>query len=163
MKLKRKVKSKILRWIGRWWTVWFTRTTIVLVVIDSDEKMKGNMPQVTLTKPIKPGFRRLITVIPDAPVDALPDGSFAELTIQAGDSTLKNNPASTATAIKVWVNGDGGLGRKEGRVRVDGHVGDGDVEITVDLVWEVAIPDATTLTVQEPDPTVADEAIPAEG
>ena len=135
-------------------------TRLLIVVIDADEPMKGHMPLVTLKKPIKPGKRRLITLKPDEPVDIRPDGTFVGVGIVSGDSSIKINPESTATEVKVWVNGDGSLGRKEGRLKFDGHVGEGEVEIVVDLEWEVGFPDASTVAVIEPEGE--DEDIPIE-
>lgn len=115
---------------------------------------KGN--KVKLSKPIKPGFRRPLTITPDEAVDQAADGTFASTEILDGDSQLVYNPESTEKSIKVWAYGDGALGDKAGRVTVDGHIGDGDVPVTIDIEWTVANPDATALTLTEG----ADEPIP---
>ena len=130
-----------------------------LVTIEPDEKMKG--PQhmkVTLTKPLKPGFRRPITLVPDEDVDQRADGSFAEVTTLSGDSTGTVDPSSTAKQIKAFVNGDGALGTKVVQFKADGHIGDGDVEVTLDVEYVVAHPDATELKLTE---GTTDEPIPA--
>lgn len=129
-----------------------------LVTIGPDEKMKGQQHmKVTLTKPLKPGFRRPLTITPDEDVDQRADGSFAEVTTLEGDSTGTIDPSSTAKQIKAFVNGDGALGTKVVQIKTDGHIGEGDVEVTVDIEYTVAHPDATELKVVEAG---ADEPIP---
>ena len=110
-----------------------------------------------LTIPIRPGFRRPFTITPNEPVDKGSDGSFASVEILSGDSTVTIDTASTATSIKGWLNGDGATGDKAVRLSVDGHVGDGVQQITLDVEYTVNTPDATTLDfVSGPD-----EPIPA--
>jgi len=115
---------------------------------------KGNI--VKLSKPIKPGFRRPLTLTPDEAVDQRADGTFALVEVTTGDSQLVYNPESTEKSIKVWAYGDGAIGDKAGRITVDGHIGDGDVPVAIDIEWTVANPDATALTLVEG----TDEPIP---
>lgn len=110
-----------------------------------------------LTKPIKPGFRRPFTITPDEAVDVRSDGSFFAVETVAGDSTVTIDPTSTATALKGWFNGDGATGDKSFRISADGHIGDGDIAVTLDVDYTVATPDATLLTLAEG----VDEPIPA--
>src|SRR5678810_1353889 len=51
---------------------------------------------VKLTKPIKPGFRRPFEITPDEAVDVNDSGTFVQVEIVAGDSTVTIDPASTA-------------------------------------------------------------------
>ncbi len=111
----------------------------------------------TLTTPIKPGYRRSLTITPDQPVDVLAAGGYATAEILQGDSRFTIDPASTAMAIKAWAYGDGAMGDKVARVHCDAHVGEGIAELNVDILWKVEQPDATVLTVTEG----ADEPIPA--
>ena len=112
----------------------------------------------TLTSPVKKGFRRMLTITPDAPVDVLAGGGYAVAEVLQGSPTqFLIDSSSTATAIKAWAYGDGDVGDKVARVRCDGHVGEGVVDVLIDINWTVAQPDATTLTVTEG----ADEPIPA--
>lgn len=113
---------------------------------------------VKLSTPIKPGFRRPLTLTPDSPVDALEGGGFATATVTQGDSKFEIRPESTNTKILAYAYGDGAIGSKEAQVRVDGHVGEGDVPVTIDIAWEVAHPDATGFGAVEEGP---DEPIPA--
>ena len=119
----------------------------------------------TLATPIKPGFRRKLTIVPDAPVDKLVDGGYASVEILQGDSSFKiappppvnpGDPVSTDKSIVSWAYGDGSLGDKVARVHCDGHVGEGVADVMIDIMWTVAQADATTLTVTEG----ADEPIP---
>lgn len=98
-----------------------------------------------LSKPIKPGFRRPITITPDEPVDVGASGTFLSIENVAGDSTTTVDPASTATSLKFYINGDGSTGDKAIRVSADGHVGDGDQPVTLDIEFNVSTPDATSL------------------
>jgi len=113
-----------------------------------DEQIPKETPmEVTLAKPIKPGFRRSFTVSTDEAVDKQPDGTFAKSETLEGDSTAAVIlPESTSTLLKGWIYGDGSIGTKKTRITVDGHVGDGDVPITLDISYEVQSPDATAFT-----------------
>jgi len=124
-----------------------------------DEQIPQETPmEVTLAKPIRPGFRRSFTVGTDEAVDKQPDGSFAKSEVLEGDSRAPEVlPDSTATLLKGWIYGDGSIGAKKARVTVDGHVGDGDVAITLDISYEVASADATAF---QNFTEGADEAIP---
>jgi len=109
-----------------------------------------------LQKPLKPGFRRPFTITPDEAVDVNDSGTFVKVEIVAGDSTVTIDPASTATSIKGWLNGDGATGDKAVRFTADGHLGDGDQPVSLDVEYTVANPDATTLGFAEG----TDEPIP---
>jgi hypothetical protein len=138
--LKCKDKTKV-----RFWTI----------TIGPDEPIPKK-ETMKLSKPIKPGFRRPLTLTPDEPVDARADGTFALVEVLSGDSQLVYNPESTAISIRVWAYGDGAIGDKSGRLTVDGHVGDGEQPVSLDIDWTVANPDATALSLVEG----ADEPIP---
>lgn len=110
-----------------------------------------------LSKPIKPGFRRPITITPDEDVDVNNSGTFLAIENVTGDSTTTVDPASTAKSLKFYINGDGSTGDKAIRVSADGHIGDGDQPVTLDIEFTVATPDATSLAnlvegVDEPIP-----------
>lgn len=134
-----KVKQKV-----RFWTI----------TIGPDEPIPVN--KMHLSKPIKPGFRRPVTITPDEAVDARADGTFIGIEVLSGDSQVVYNPESTANSIKVWFYGDGSTGEKSARLTADGHIGDGDQPVSIDVDWTVANPDATTLGIVEG----ADEPIP---
>lgn len=127
------------------------------VVEGQDERIPRDKPMlVTLAKPIKPGFRRPLTIVPDEAVDKLANGQFASAEILSGNSTFTIDASSTEKAIKAFAYGDNALGDKVARVHVDGHLGEGIVDVTLDIAWTVATPDATTLVLTEGP----DEAIP---
>jgi len=111
---------------------------------------------VKLTKPLKPGFRRPFEITPDEAVDINDSGTYVKVEVIAGDSTVTIDPASTATSIKGWLNGDGATGDKAVRFTADGHIGDGDQPVSLDVEYSVATPDATILGFKEG----TDEAIP---
>lgn len=127
------------------------------IAFESDVPIpKGS--KVKLSKPIKPGFRRPFTITPDEAVDKREDGSFLGVEFLSGDSTVTIDPSSTATSLKGWLNGDGATGAKAVRFIADGHVGDGDQPVTLDVEFDVANPDATSLAAfvegaDEPIPT----------
>lgn len=132
---------------------------LVLFATYQDEPITGKHMDVTLSKPIKPGFRRSFTVSVDEPIDKQPDGSFAKSEVVEGDSRAPEILAeSTSTQLKGWIYGDGSIGSKKSRITADGHVGEGDVPITLDISYEVASPDATSFTNFTEG---ADEPIPA--
>lgn len=119
-------------------------TRLLVFATGHDEPIQKDIMDVTLSRPIRPGFRRAFTVGTDEPVDAQPNGAFARSETIVGDSTAAViRPESTNTLIQGWIYGDGSLGTKHTRVTVDGHVGDGEVEIALDIHYEVASPDAT--------------------
>jgi hypothetical protein len=105
------------------------------------------------------GQRRPVTFVPDEPVDVKASGDFGSVVVVSGDSTCQIKPGSTNLSITAYFNGDGGIGPKSATFAVDGHVGDGDVEITQEVDWEVTSPDATTFT-STPGPL---EPIPVPG
>lgn len=130
-----------------------------------DEPIRKWYMAYTLTTPINQGFRRLLNIVPDQPVDVLADGNFASVEILQGNSKFviapavpvnPGDPVSTSTLIKCWAYGDGDLGDKVARVKCDAHRGEGVLDITTDIMWMVTLPDTTTLTVTEG----ADEPIP---
>jgi hypothetical protein len=131
------------------------KVRIWTITVDPDEPIPKE--QMKLAKPLKPGFRRPVTLTPDEDVDQGADGTFASIEILSGDSQVVYNPESTAKSIKVWFYGDGATGDKSARITVDGHIGEEDVPVSVDIDWTVATPDATTFkTIVEGE----DEAIP---
>lgn len=130
---------------------------LLLFATGRDEPIVKPHMIVNLT-PIKPGFRRPFTLTADEPVDLLADGvNYFKATTVTGDSTITFT-SQTATEAKGYVNGDGALGTKLVQISADGHVGDGEVVITVDVSFTVQTPDATTLgfvlgSPDEPIPT----------
>lgn len=131
---------------------------LIVFATGHDEPMKGiQKMQVTLKKPIAPGFRRAFTVGFDEDVDVQVDGSFVRSESIEGDSTAPTISASTARTAAGFINGDGAIGKKRALLTADGHVGDGDVPITLEIDYEVAHADATTFTAFTEG---ADEAIP---
>lgn len=123
-----------------------------------DEPIPKKEPMlVTLSKPIKPGFRRPLTLNPDEALDAMAGGVFATAEVLQGDSTFVIDSSSTAKSIKAFAYGDGALGDKIARVHADGHIGDGVAEITLDIGWTVSHPDATAFGPVQEGP---DEPIP---
>ena len=127
------------------------------ISFEPDEPIPKEEP-VKLSTPIKPGFRRPFTITPDEAVDVNASGTFVAVEILSGDSTVTIDPASTSTSIKGYLNGDGAIGAKAVRFTADGHVGEGEVQVTLDVEYDVANPDATSLAnfVEGPD-----EPIPA--
>lgn len=113
--------------------------------------------KMKLSKPIKPGFRRPFTITPDEPVDINAAGTYIQVNVLSGDSTVTIDPASTATSIKGWINGDGAVGDKSVEFIADGHVGEGDQQIALTVDFQVSTPDATVLGFVEG----VDEPIPA--
>lgn len=135
----------------------------VLEIEGEDEPIpKETKMRVKLSKPIKPGFRRKVNITPDEKVDVRADGSFAGIEAVEGDSTVVVRPESTAEKIQLYVNGNGTLGTgKVARVVADGHVGEGEAVISLELEWDVVSPDATQFNPaieeegeDEPIPTV---------
>lgn len=110
-----------------------------------------------LQKPIKPGFRRPFTITPDEPVDINDSGTYIKVENVTGDSTVTINPGGTPTSITGFLNGDGATGEKAVRFVADGHLGEGDQPVSLDVEFTVATPDATILGFSEG----ADEPIPA--
>lgn len=138
------------------------KNKIRLIVFQTghDERMPSKEPmEVTLSKPIKPGFRRSFTVGTDEAVDKQTDGSYAKSEVVEGDSSAPTiEPTSTDRVINGWINGDGSVGAKKVRVTVDGHVGEGDVSIALEISYNVASADATEFVGFTEG---ADEPIPA--
>jgi hypothetical protein len=132
-----------------------TKPRFWFITLGPDEPIP-KVSHMKLTKPLKPGFRRPITITPDEPVDVNDSGTFVKVEVLSGDSTVTVDPASSAKEIKVFLNGDGAIGDKAVRFTVDGHVGDGDQPVSLDVEFTVANPDATALTIAEG----ADEPIP---
>jgi len=123
----------------------------------TDERITKKAKTMRLEKPIKPGFRRPFTLTPDEALDAGADGAFATAEILSGDSTVTIDPASTATEVRGWLNGNGATGEKSVRFSADGRLGDGEQVITLDVEYTVSTPDATTLGFS----VGVDEPIPA--
>lgn len=114
--------------------------------------------EMKLSKPLKPGFRRPFTITPDEAVDINANGTYVAVEIVSGDSTVTIDPASSATSIKGWLNGDGATGDKAVRFTADGHLGEGDQPVSLDVEYTVSNPDATSLAaftegVDEPIPS----------
>ena len=138
-----------------------TKGRVWLLETGPDEPIpntKTKAKNMKLSKPIKPGFRRPFTITPDEAVDVRADGNFFAADVVEGDSTVTYNPESTAQLLKGWFNGDGATGNKQVRIKADGHVGEGEQEVTLDVEYLVATPDATSLAalvegVDEPIPT----------
>jgi hypothetical protein len=112
--------------------------------------------KMKLSKPIKPGFRRPFTITPDEPVDVNANGTYVQVNVLAGDSTVTIDPSSISTSIKGWLNGDGSTGDKSVEFIADGHVGEGDVQVALTVDFSVDHPDATVLGFSEG----TDEPIP---
>lgn len=112
------------------------------------------------------GQRRPVDFVPDEAIDLRDGVNYAGVTIVDGDSTASVAPGSTNKAFRIFFNGDGGVGPKRALVAVDGHVGDGDVEVTQEITWEVTSPDATAFVATpaplEPIPTTPPVEPPVE-
>lgn len=121
------------------------KTRFWLFSTGPDEPIKKDKDKMKLDKPIKPGFRRPFTITPDEPVDINNSGTYVQAVVLIGDSTVTIDPASSATAIKGWLNGDGSTGENTVRFQADGHLGDGDQPVSLDVDFTVASPDATLL------------------
>lgn len=131
----------------RFWTISFGPDE----PLSKDKYMK-------LAKPIKPGYRRPFTITPDEALDVNANGTFVQVNVLAGDSTVTIDPASTSTSIKGWINGDGTTGAKSVEFIADGHVGEGEQQVALTVDFEVSHPDATSL---ENFVEGTDELIPA--
>lgn len=146
-------KPKVSRWM------------VIIWPLEPIQKKDTTMDPINLGK-IPLGQRLPVQIVPDEPVDVKPDGNFAAVAILSGDSSASvangSDPIparrSTPTSSFVYFNGDGAVGPKSATVSVDGHVGDGDVEVTQEFDWEVISPDATafkaTPSPLEPIPTL---------
>jgi len=110
-----------------------------------------------LSRPIKSGFRRPFTITPDEPVDVNDSGTYIRADVLLGDSTVSIDKESTATFIRGFLNGDGAVGDKSVQFTADGHIGEGDIPVTLTVDYSVAHPDATVLGFSEG----TDEPIPA--
>ena len=135
------------------------KARLIVFATGHDEPIeKPTHMDVTLSKPIKPGYRRQFTVSTDEAIDKQPDGSYAKTEVVDGDSRAPEILAeSTATLLKGWIYGDGAIGQKKVRITADGHIGEGEVAITLDISYEVQTPDATAFTNFQEG---ADEVIP---
>lgn len=122
-----------------------------------DEPINIEQEVMILTKPINPGYRRKLAVKSDYALDIRADGGYLGSEVVDGDSTAPTIADSTSGGGTVWINGDGSTGVKNVLIRADGHVGDGEVGVTLPVQYEVMNPDATVLTGTE---VGADEPIP---
>lgn len=116
-----------------------------------------------VTRPIAPGYRRKFAIASDYPLDVRVDGQYLGAEVVDGDSSAPTIIDSNANGGTIWVNGDGSTGAKKVRIVADGHIGDGEVGITLDIEYSVSNPDATILTATEgggTGGTGADEPIP---
>lgn len=106
--------------------------------------------EVTLAKPIAPGFYRECEVGTDEAVDKQADGSYALGASVLGDSTAPkirsvDDPErpSTAKLIRFDVFGDGVLGAHQATVTVDTKFGDEVVPMVLTINYVVASKEAT--------------------
>jgi hypothetical protein len=137
------------------------RKGLWLLSTGPDEPIKKD-PMVVNLKPIKPGFRRPFTLTTDEPVDLRADGvNYFTATPTTGDSTIVFT-SQTATGAAGFVNGDGAIGDKVVQISADAHVGEGDVEITLDVAYTVQNPDATEIgfTLGGPDEPIPTNPAP---
>ncbi len=139
---------------------------LLIFASEHDEPMERSTMLITLSKQIKPGYRRLVQLVPDEPVDAQSDGTFGTSEVVEGDSSAPTMTKSddekypsTKDKVYAWVNADGALGAKTGRVTLDAHVGDGEVPLATEIAYVVGHPDATEVKAGEVA-GVADELIP---
>jgi hypothetical protein len=103
-----------------------------------------SMKEYTVTTPVPPGKGYALRIATDEAVDAQPDGSFAVSSVISGDSLAPNiMPTSTNKLLDVVLRGDGAVGLKEVEVRVDAHVGTGDVPLALRVKYTVDSKDAT--------------------
>lgn len=127
---------------------------LIVLQFGADEPINKKGPMlVTLKKPIKPGFKRPFTLTTDESVDVRADGTFFTAEAVEGDSTIEITTQDSKSAAG-FVRGDGALGTKLNRIKADGHVGTGEVEITLDVAFEVNSPDATEFGFVEGGPDV---------
>lgn len=128
------------------------KPSVLTIMLGPDERIKkGPMTPIVLNlPPLNAGFRRPFTITADEAVEN------ARVEILAGDSTATVQQDSPKV-LSGFLNGDGSTGVKEVDVVVDGHIGDGEVELRLKLNFNVQSPDATDLGfVAQPD-----EKIPA--
>lgn len=123
----------------------FLRLVIVIRPLRPIKRKQNKMDQLNLGK-IPLGQRCPVDFAPNEDVDVKPDGNFIQADVTDGDSTVKIAPGGTPRLSRVFFNGDGAIGQKSAKVAMDGHVGDGDVEIIQVVTWEVVSPDATSFT-----------------
>ena len=106
-------------------------------------------------KPIKPGFRRPFTVETDENVEN------PRFTTTLGDANGTLDPALSFPGKTVggWINGNGALDVDQSiRLTVDAHVGDGEVDLSLDFDFQIKNADATAFG----EPVFGkDEPIPA--
>lgn len=120
---------------------------------------RKTVPRLVIAKPIKPGFKRKLTIKADEPLDADQNNQFLEIKRISGEATSpKIVGESTPTQTTVYLYGDGGIGSNVFEFSADGHVGEGAVVITLEVEYAVAHPDATELSVVE-DEATEDEPI----
>jgi len=102
------------------------------------------MKEYTVTTPVPPGKGYALQLTTDEAVDVQPDGSFAVGSVIEGDSLAPNiMPTSTEKSIDVVLRGDGSVGVKKVKVRVDAHIGQADVPLDLDITYTVDHKDAT--------------------
>lgn len=106
--------------------------------------------EVTLSKPINPGFYRECEVGTDEAVDKQSNGAFALGETVSGDSTApriraEDDPErpSTAKLIRFDVFGDGVLGAHQVKITVDTRFGDEVVPMELLINYTVASKEAT--------------------
>lgn len=109
-----------------------------------DRPIERQLPmEITLAKPIAPGFQRSFTVGTDEPVDKREDGTYFSTAVVEGDSSAPVIDSQTEKSVSGWINGDNTLGDKAVSIKADGHIGDGDVPIELIVRYTVAHKDAT--------------------
>ena len=132
------------------------RWNVIIRPLEPIQKERPKMDTLKLGQ-IPLGQRLPVDFVPDEKVDVKSDGKFASVTILDGDSTAQIADGSTDSSWRAYFNGDGAIGLKSAEVAADGHVGDGDVEVTQRVEWEVISKDATSFTATvgklEPIPT----------
>jgi hypothetical protein len=119
---------------------------------------RKTVPRIVLAKPIKPGFKRKLSIKSDEPLDADQNNQFLEVKRISGEASApKIVGESTPTQTTVYLYGDGGIGTNVFLFEADGHVGEGAVVISLEVEYAVSHPDATVLEVAEE--ATEDEAI----
>ena len=149
MKVKMKFLRKLIREICRELKI---QPFITLCTCGSGDEViiKDTMPRLVITKPIKPGFKRKIKLTSDEPLDLKSEGVYFEVAKVSGDADLPvADGAQSPGAANFWLLGS--TGASIGTPQVfsfsgDGHVGDGEAVIAVEVEYTVNHPDATEIT-----------------
>lgn len=103
--------------------------------------------EVTLARPLAPGFYRECEISTDENVDKQADGSFALGATVTGDSTPpKVLDSSTGKNVKFNVFGDGALGDHQVTITVDTKFGEAVVPMVLTVNYTVASAEATAFS-----------------